>query len=196
MKRVGQSLLTIMIIISLSACAEQDQQDTRSGDDQLDESIEVSAHDLKEVEVTLMNTEGNPVANATLTEKEEGGVNIIFEGQDLPPGELGFHIHDVGECIPPNFESAGGHYNPTDSKHGFNHPEGPHAGDLENIHVNEDGTVYAEVEAPMVSLKRDHENTLFTEEGTSLVIHSGPDDYFSQPAGDAGDRIACGVIGE
>ncbi|MBU5593804.1 superoxide dismutase family protein [Amphibacillus sp. MSJ-3] len=143
-----------------------------------------------------MNSEGMQVATATLTEKDTDGVHIVLEGENLPPGEHGFHIHEVGECIPPDFESAGGHYNPTNSKHGFEHPEGPHAGDLENIVVNEDGTVYAELDAPMVSLKRDHENTLFTKAGTSLVIHANPDDYISQPSGNSGKRIACGVIGE
>ena len=88
------------------------------------------------------------------------------------------------------------HYNPTNSQHGFDDPDGPHAGDLENITVEKDGTIEVEVEAPMVSLNRDHENTLITAEGTTLVIHSDPDDYISQPTGGAGARIACGVIGK
>src|SRR5699024_7499207 len=99
-----------------------------------------------------------------------------------------------GACETPDFESAGDHYNPTDANHGFDDPDGPHAGDLENIEVSEDGTVSAERTADMVTLEEGQDNTLFTEDGTALVIHSEADDYESQPSGDAGDRIACGVI--
>ncbi|WP_373277955.1 superoxide dismutase family protein [Amphibacillus sediminis] len=177
----------------LSACGTT--ENNQKEDELDDEAVETNAAP-EEVLVELMNSEGQIVATAELTEKEAGGVRIVLKGENLPPGEHGFHIHEFGQCVPPDFESAGAHYNPTDSKHGFLHPEGPHAGDLKNIMVNEDGTVYAEVDAPMVTLSPDGENTLFTEEGTSLIIHADPDDYKSQPSGNAGDRIACGVIGE
>lgn len=168
----------------------------REGDTELEqEAVEVGAV-VDEVIVTLINQEGRQVATATLSEQKTGGVKIKLEGDNLPPGVHGFHIHDRAVCVPPDFESAGAHYNPTNSKHGFDHPEGPHAGDLENITVSEDGTVFVEVEAPLVTLNPDGENTLFTDEGTTLVIHAEPDDYISQPAGNAGARIACGVIGE
>ncbi|WP_371817632.1 superoxide dismutase family protein [Amphibacillus sp. MSJ-3] len=191
------TILFFTFILSACQSSEWNSQQEREqiNNNQEDEAIETNASKEK-VLVTLMNSEGMQVATATLTEKDTDGVHIVLEGENLPPGEHGFHIHEVGECIPPDFESAGGHYNPTNSKHGFEHPEGPHAGDLENIVVNEDGTVYAELDAPMVSLKRDHENTLFTKAGTSLVIHANPDDYISQPSGNSGKRIACGVIGE
>lgn len=149
----------------------------------------------EEVLVSLQNAEGEVVGTATLTPADTG-VNIKLEGENLPPGTKGFHIHEVGKCDPPDFESAGSHYNPTDAKHGFDHSDGPHAGDLENIEVADDGTVTAEVTADKLTLDRESENTLYTEEGTALVIHSDADDYTSQPAGDAGDRIACGVIGQ
>ncbi|HHU19727.1 MAG TPA: superoxide dismutase family protein [Bacilli bacterium] len=168
----------------------------REGDTELEqEAVEVGAV-VDEVIVTLINQEGRQVATATLSEQKTGGVKIKLEGDNLPPGVHGFHIHDRAVCVPPDFESAGAHYNPTNSKHGFDHSEGPHAGDLENITVSEDGTVFVEVEAPLVTLNPDGENTLFTDEGTTLVIHAEPDDYISQPAGNAGARIACGVIGE
>ncbi|GAA4061793.1 superoxide dismutase family protein [Amphibacillus indicireducens] len=168
----------------------------REGDTELEqEAVEVGAT-VDDVVVTLINQEGMQVATATLSEQKTGGVKIKLVGDNLPPGVHGFHIHDRGACVPPDFESAGSHYNPTNSKHGFDHPEGPHAGDLENITVTEDGTVSVEVEAPLVTLNPDGQNTLFTDEGTSLVIHADPDDYISQPAGNAGARIACGVIGE
>lgn len=197
-KRMYLSLLLVIMISTLFACQSPEGNNSQLGKNQEDleqAAVETNARTEK-VLVSLMNSEGMQVATATLTEKAEGGVRITLEGENLPPGEHGFHIHDAGQCIPPDFESAGAHYNPTNSKHGFDDPDGPHAGDLENITVDQDGTVYAEVDAPMVSLRHDHENTLFTKEGTSLVIHADPDDYISQPAGNAGARIACGVIGE
>lgn len=122
-------------------------------------------------------------------------VFVNFSLSGMAPGEHGFHIHETGSCEQPDFESAGGHYNPTDANHGMDDPEGPHAGDMKNIEVSEDGTVNTEVTADMVTLEEGQDNTLFTEDGTALVIHSGADDYETQPSGDAGDRIACGVIG-
>ncbi|SFK85524.1 superoxide dismutase, Cu-Zn family [Salinicoccus halodurans] len=122
-------------------------------------------------------------------------VFVNFSLSDMAPGDHGFHIHETGSCEQPDFESAGGHYNPTDANHGMDDPEGPHAGDMKNIEVSEDGTVNTEVTADMVTLEEGQDNTLFTEDGTALVIHSGADDYEMQPSGDAGDRIACGVIG-
>lgn len=179
--------------VFLSGCQLTGEHD---GDTDLEQqAVEVNALAEKTV-VTLVNSEGMQIATATLSEQTAGGVKIILEADSLPPGEHGFHIHDQGACIAPDFKSAGGHYNPTNSHHGFDNSKGPHAGDLKNITVAADGTAYAELEAPMVTLNPDGENTLFTDEGTTLVIHSDPDDYVSQPAGNAGARIACGVIGE
>ena len=93
--------------------------------------------------------------------------------------------------------SAVDHYNPSDAAHGFDHEDGPHFGDLENIEVDEDGTVSTEIKAENVSILDENlDNTLLTEAGTSLIIHSGEDDYVTQPSGDAGDPVACGVISE
>src|SRR5699024_2249947 len=102
--------------------------------------------------------------------------------------------HEKGSCEAPTFESAGGHFNPDDKKHGFDHPDGPHAGDIEKLEVMEDGTVDATFLNDRVTLEKDQANSLFYEEATALVIHAEPDDYYSQPAGDSGNRIACGVI--
>src|SRR5699024_6073630 len=124
------------------------------------------------------------------------GVHIALDAHHLKPGVHGYHIHEHGLCEPPTFESAGGHFNPTNKQHGFDHPEGPHAGDMENIEVKEDGTVKVTVVNKDVTLKKNEANSLFQKEGTSLMIHAKPDDYVSQPAGDAGDRIVCGVISQ
>lgn len=176
-----------LMLFILTACGDG------GGEVEAPENEEPSEEDS--VTVTLINNDEEEVATAELTE-DETGVNIALTGENLSPGEHGFHIHNAGACEAPDFDSAGEHYNPTDANHGFDDPDGPHAGDLENIEVNEDGTVSAEVTADMVTLEKDADNTLFTEEGTSLVIHSEGDDYSTQPSGDAGDPVACGVISE
>jgi Cu-Zn family superoxide dismutase len=139
----------------------------------------------------MHNAEGEKIGYAVLTEGDDG-VWIAFALHSLPPGPHAFHIHAVGKCEPP-FKSAGGHFNPFGRKHGLKNPEGHHAGDLQNILAAPDGTVADVRLAPLVTLG-DGKNSLFQPEGTAIVIHAGPDDYMSDPAGAAGPRIACGVI--
>lgn len=155
--------------------------------------IEVQGKKKDELIVTIINDEKVKVGKAILQEGKSG-VQVTIEANHLPSGSHGFHIHDQGICEAPSFESAGAHFNPTNKMHGFNHPEGPHAGDLENLEVEEDGTVETTFLNERITLQKDEINTLFTEDGTSLVIHEKADDYKSQPAGDAGGRIGCGVI--
>lgn len=145
------------------------------------------------IEVELLNTDGVGVGFAKLKE-EADGVHITVEAHHLSPGLHGFHIHERGVCEPPTFESAGGHFNPTDHAHGFYHPDGPHAGDLQNLEVKEDGTIKQTFINNLVTLTPDKPNSLIRKEGTSLIIHANEDDYISQPAGESGDRIVCGVI--
>lgn len=109
-------------------------------------------------------------------------------------GTHAFHIHETGECVPP-FESAGGHFNPTNAGHGLSDPDGMHAGDLPNIHVPPSG-LHVEILAPRVTLVKGKQNSLLDSDGSAVVIHQGADDYASDPAGDAGTRIACGIVEE
>jgi superoxide dismutase, Cu-Zn family len=138
----------------------------------------------------LIDDKSNPVGSAQLNQLERG-VQIVVAVSGLPAGKHALHIHETGECEPP-FESAGGHFNPTDAEHGFDSPEGPHAGDFPNIYVGE-GAVQVEYITDRVSLG-EGDNSLFDDDGSALVIHEGQDDYVSEPAGDAGARVACGVI--
>jgi Cu-Zn family superoxide dismutase len=144
------------------------------------------------IDVELKNADGDSHGTATLQEKADG-LMITLALKGLEPGPHGFHFHESGKCEPPDFESAGGHYNPDDKDHGLLNPEGAHAGDLPNIIAKPDGTVAAEIMAAGVTLE-EGKTTLFKKDGTALIIHETADDGMSQPAGDAGKRIACGVI--
>jgi superoxide dismutase, Cu-Zn family len=140
----------------------------------------------------LINSEGKEIGNAALFEVAQG-VRILIEATDLPPGVHAFHIHETGQCEPPDFESAGGHYNPAAKQHGWDNPAGHHAGDFPNVHVGDDGTLAGEYFTSAVTLG-DGETTLFDDDGSAIVLHADADDYQTDPAGDAGARIACGVI--
>ncbi|GHA16002.1 superoxide dismutase [Cu-Zn] 2 [Devosia pacifica] len=143
---------------------------------------------------TFMNTEGEEVGSAELMQTE-AGVEITATVSGLTEGEHGFHIHETGDCDPSNgFDSAGGHYNPTDNQHGFDNPEGPHAGDMENQVADVDGNLSADVVNDRVSLIEGEEGYLFDEDGSALMIHAEADDYMTDPGGDAGSRVACAVV--
>jgi superoxide dismutase, Cu-Zn family len=139
----------------------------------------------------LKDAQGAEVGKVTLT-TTPSGVLISLDLTAFPAGEHAFHIHAVGKCEPPKFESAGPHFNPDSTKHGLMSPEGPHAGDMPNLHVPEGGKLQVEVLNPTVTLSA--ESALLDEDGSAIVVHAGADDYQTDPAGNAGDRIACGVI--
>ncbi|MFD2045305.1 superoxide dismutase family protein [Ornithinibacillus salinisoli] len=189
----------LMVLIILSACGNADDNvediQGHGEDDPGMEAISNLDESKTTILVSMVNTSGDIIGEAMLEQKKDG-VLIALEATQLSPGIHGFHIHAVGKCQTPTFGSAEGHFNPTNANHGFNDPEGPHAGDLPNIEVAEDGTVKAEVLAELVTLEKGKENSLLKEGGTSLMIHSEADDYESQPSGDAGERVACGVIVE
>jgi Cu-Zn family superoxide dismutase len=153
-----------------------------------------AAEDQK-VQVELINGQRQPVGEATLTETPSGVLMRVQLRQNAPgikPGAHAIHLHEVGECDPP-FKSAGGHFNPSKKKHGFLSKEGRHAGDLPNIYVPDKARATFEFLLPDVKLGPG-EGTLRDNNGSALVIHESADDYRTDPAGDSGDRVACGVI--
>lgn len=140
----------------------------------------------------LKGPAGEDLGTVQFTETPSG-VLVHLQLRNVTPGTHAFHLHQTGRCEAPSFESAGGHFNPTNAEHGFKDASGPHAGDLPNVHVPPSGALEIEVLAGDVRLG-EGENSLFDADGSAVVLHRGADDYMTDPAGDAGTRIACGVV--
>ena len=136
----------------------------------------------------LTTATGKDVGKVTVRE-EEGGLSIAVSVRDLPPGMHGAHLHTVGKCDAPDFASAGGHWNPTGMKHGSMNPQGPHEGDMPNLMVGADGT--GKLTAKIAGASFD---ALMDADGAAMVVHAGADDLKTDPSGNSGARLACGVL--
>ncbi|SEN18532.1 superoxide dismutase, Cu-Zn family [Sphingomonas gellani] len=176
MTRTLTALALIGLAGSISACG-QDKPATGT-------PVADGAH----ATAMLMTAAGTPAGKATVTEVA-GGLRYTLDVQGLPPGTHGAHVHTTGRCDAPDFTTAGGHWNPTSMKHGSMNPAGPHQGDLPNLTVGNDGRGTLAATVPGQTMAG-----LLDADGAALVIHAGPDDLMTDPAGNSGERIACGVI--
>jgi len=171
------SLLFLGIVISLTACAQQQSQQMKT------------PAVMKAVAV-IHPTQGNNVMGTVTFTKVDNGVKIVADISGLTPGKHGFHIHEYGDCSAPDGTSAGGHFNPENMPHGGPNSSQRHVGDLGNLEADANGIAHYERVDKMIAFTGEHSII-----GRAVIIHQGEDDLTSQPTGAAGSRAACGVIG-
>lgn len=174
-RRVAGACALLLAASAAAACAGERRVDEAGG-----------------ARAVLRNAAGAEVGTATFVE-EGGAVRVEVDVRDLPAGEKGVHVHETGACDPPTFESAGGHFNPQGRQHGTLNPQGPHAGDLPNLEVGQDGRGRLDAGTDRFSLSEGPGN-LLDADGSAIVVHAQRDDLRTDPSGNSGDRIACGVI--
>ncbi len=177
MKR--SALLTGLFALGLTACVT---------DDRVPEPDMIAGAAAAE----LRDLTGRSLGTATATQ-EGDRIRVRIVGTNLPPGVHGAHLHAIGDCAPPDFSSAGPHWNPTGRLHGTQNPQGPHLGDLPNLLIGTDGQGTLEYVVPAAQLERG-DRALLDRDGASLVVHAAADDNRTDPSGNSGARIACGVL--
>lgn len=181
-----KSLIPVTIFtLGLAACGSPDTAEEPVTEAAMDDNAVAPM----EVRAMLMTADGQEAGTATAMPSGDT-VAITFEGMNLPAGTHGVHVHMTGTCEAPAFTSAGGHWNPTDQAHGLEDPDGQHAGDMPNLEVGEDGT--GSIEYTLAGGATF--DGLMDADGSAFIVHAGEDDQMTDPSGDSGDRIACGVF--
>ena len=172
-------MLVSISLLSLAACAPV----------QTPEPVAVSNVAIAE----LKRGDGSSAGVATLSDRSDG-LWLSVAATGVAPGTYGIHLHSIGKCDAPDFTSAGPHWNPAQTQHGFDNPMGTHAGDIRNLVVNDGGA--GAIEVNLVGAVFDGPTGLFDPDGVALVIHEKPDDYKTDPSGNSGKRIICGVFAQ
>ena len=201
----AKATVVIGTAILLGACQAQTDQDAKdvlnmenatSGAVPLNgaaETLGTSTTGAGAVQSAMLRTaDGRNVGSVSMRE-ENGAAMLTIGAQGMPQGEYGMHVHAVGKCEGPKFESAGAHWNPDEKKHGKNNPQGPHAGDMDNLSIGQAGSGGAAVTLAGVALSSGLA-PLLDADGAALMIHAKADDYRTDPSGNSGDRIACAVL--
>lgn len=177
-----KKIILLSSLLILSACNKQNEEtplpETSSGFEMLRAEIK--------------NSNGEAIGEALIS-NDKGNLLLDLTVSTISPGEHGFHIHTVGSCEAPDFTSAGGHWNPLGAEHGIENPNGAHAGDMPNLVADADGNATL-VQLSLGESAKSAADTLIDEDGGAIVIHTDADDLKSDPAGNAGPRIACGVL--
>ncbi|MGE7675695.1 superoxide dismutase family protein [Lysinibacillus sp. NPDC094403] len=178
------SLIIISLLVFVGGCSFFEKKEQK---------VAVNASSGPTATAKVIGKNNESYGNAYF-EEEDNGVKVTLALSGLPAGKHGIHIHSVGKCEPPTFESAGPHFNPTHKEHGNLNPKGYHLGDLPNLEVGEDGKVDLNFLAEGLTLEKDAANSLLRDGGTTLIIHESEDDYKTDPSGNSGARIACGIV--
>lgn len=175
LERIGVSL----VLVAVAAACQR--------------AVSSGAGDVRSATAEMRTASGVRLGTLTLS-RGVAGVRIDGALTGVPPGTHGIHFHQVGRCDGPDFASAGPHFNPTNAQHGIENPRGPHAGDLPNVSANSAGQMIVDLATGRVTLSTTGPTALFDADGTAIIIHANPDDQRTDPAGNSGERIACGVI--
>jgi len=185
--RIPISMTLAASLLALAACGEP----ARDAEVQNQDAANATAAEVM-ARAPINTPDGKNVGEAIVTETP-AGLHIAITGKGMPAGTHGIHLHTVGKCEAPAFESAGPHWNPTSKQHGVQNPQGQHSGDLPNFVVADNGTgiLDADIEGARLS---EGEGALLDADGAAIVVHADPDDLKTDPSGNSGGRIACGVL--
>ena len=180
MRRTTKGIVAGAAVVALAACGAATTQQSAAGTRP------------REFATPIYNASNQQVGSFTVTQLSPDSVRVVVESTGLPAGTHGTHLHAVGRCEPPAFTTAGPHLNPASRQHGLRNPQGPHLGDMPNLVVGANGR--GRVEAIVRGSITPGRAPLFDPDGTALVVHATADDQVTDPAGNSGARIACGVL--